>query len=104
MIVWYAIYTVIHVLDAAFLCLGEEISTDIDKYNSSDLQIPVLSSRLAHFGISSIDTKRLISSLCLLLMSIGTLCQNCYHAKRLYNNRESKWKCAAQIETIWNNV
>ena len=96
----HAIDTVIRVLDAAFLCLGEEISTDAD----SDLQVPVLGSQLANVKIKSVDTKRLISSSCLLLVSIGTLCQNCYHAKRLYNNRESKWKCAAQIETIWNNV
>ena len=94
----HAIDTVIRVLVAAFLCLGEEISTDAD----SDLQVPVLGSQLANVKIKSVDTKRLISSSCLLLVSIGTSCQNCYYANRLYNNRENKRKRADQVETNWN--
>lgn len=100
----HAIDTVLHVLNAVSLCLGAEIPSHRNEINDSELQLPVLGSRLAHVAFSNgnVDTKRLISSSCLLLVTVGTLCQNCVYANELHCNRASKRKRAEQTETDSN--
>lgn len=86
--------TTIRIVNATSSCPGVEIPTHRDEVNDSELQIPVIGSRLVHVAKSNVHTERLISSSCLLLVSTGGSCKNCAYAYKLYCNRASKRKRA----------
>ena len=97
----HSICSILRLLNSTALCLGGEIPADHNEAQDSELQQPVLCSRLARVSKDNVVVDHLISSSCLLVMPIGTTaCDHCVYAKRLYRNRADKRKRAEHIEKI----
>lgn len=94
-----AIVTALRLLNSTSVCLGGEIATYHNEPQDSELQQPVLGSRLARVSKDGVDTNHLISSSCLLMVSIGmSACEHCVYAKRLFRNRFDKRKRVEHVE------
>ena len=99
----YAIVTALRLLNSTSVCLGGEIATYHSELQDSELQQPVLGSRLPRVSKGDVDTNHLISSSCLLVMSIGiSACEHCVYAKRLFRNRSDKRKRVEHVEKNTN--
>ena len=74
----YAIVTAVRLLNSTSVCLGGEIATYHNELQDSELLQPVLGYRLARVSKGDVDTNHLISSSCLLVISIGmSACEYC---------------------------
>ena len=99
----YGIVTALRLLNSTSVCLGGEIATYHNELQDSGLQQPALGSRLARVSKGDVDTNHLISSSCLLVMSIGmSALEHCVYAKRLFRNRSDKRKRVEHVEKHTN--
>ena len=90
--------TIIRLVDAASLCLGNAVKTDPKK----DLLKPcVLNSKLVTVTFNNFESeKRLMSTSCLLLRFGVKACENCQYVFKLWNTRERKRGKAEEAEKV----